>query len=78
MMRKELFYWFNSIENIKGNKSLTQFQIIVMGSQLDKLITSLDPIHELMDEVITKAYYSQEFHSYITMECHWPGGKGVK
>ena len=49
-----------------------------MGGQLDGLTTNLDAIHELTDEVITKGYYSQEFHSFIKMECHWPRGKGVK
>ena len=58
MMRKELFYLFIFIENVSKGNEFKQFQIIVMGGQLDELTTSLDPIHELMDEVIAKAYYS--------------------
>ena len=78
-MRKELYYWFNFIENIsKGMKSSKRSQIIVVGSRLDELTTSLDPISKLVDEVVEKATYSQEFCGFIPMECHRPGGKGVK
>ena len=78
-MRKELYYWFNFIENIsKGMKSSKRSQIIVIGSRLDELTTSLDPISELVDEVAKKAIYTQEFHGFVPMECHRPGGKGVK
>ena len=78
-MRKELYYWFNFIENIsKGMKSLKRSQIVLIGSRLDELTTSLDPISEVVDEVVEKAAYSQEFCGFIPMECHRPGGKGVK
>ena len=78
-MRKELYYWFNFIENIsKGMKSSKRSQIIVIGSRLDELTTSLDPISELVRDVAKKATYSQEFHGFVPMECHRPGGKGVK
>ena len=78
-MRKDLYYWFNFIENIsKRIKSSKQSQIIVIGSRLDELTTSLDPISKLVDEVVEKAAYSQEFCGFIPMECHRPGGKGVK
>ena len=78
-IRKELFYWFNFIENVcKGMKSSKQSQIIVIGSRLDELTTSLDPIVKVVDEVATRATYSQEFCGFLPMECHHPGGKGVK
>ena len=78
-MRKELYYWFNFIENIsKGMKSSKRSQIIVIGSRLDELTTSLDPISDLVHDVTKKATYSQEFCGFIPMECHRPGGKGVK
>ena len=78
-MRKELYYWFNFIENVsKGMKSSKQSQIIVIGSRLDELTTSLDQISEVVDEVVEKAAYSQEFCGFVPMECHRPGGKGVK
>ena len=78
-MRKELYYWFNFIENVsKGMKSSKRSQIIVIGSRLDELTTSLDPISEVVDEVVEKATYSQEFCGFIPMECHRLGGKGVK
>ena len=77
-MRKELYYWFNFIENAsKGIKSLKRSQIIVIGSRLDELTTSLNPISEVVDEVVKKAAYSQEFCGFVPMECHRPGGKGV-
>ena len=78
-MRTELYYWFNFIENIsKGMKSSKRSQMIVIGSRLDELTTSLDPISELVHDVAKKATYSQEFRGFIPMECHRPGGKGVK
>ena len=79
MMRKELYYWFNFIENVsKGMKSSKRSQIVLIGSRLDELTTSLDPISEVVDEVVEKAAYSQEFRGFIPMECHRLGGKGVK
>ena len=70
-MRKELYYWFNFIENVsKGMKSSKRSQIVLIGSRLDELTTSLDPISELVDEVVEKAAYSQEFRGFIPMECH--------
>ena len=78
-MRKELYYWFNFIENVsKGMKSSKQSQIIVIGSRLDELTTSLDPISEVVREVAKKASYSQEFCGFVPMECHRLGGKGVQ
>ena len=78
-MRKELYYWFNFIENVsKGMKSSKQSQIIVIGSRLDELTTSLDPISDLVHDVAKKATYSQEFRGFVPMECHRPGGKGVE
>ena len=80
-MRKELYYWFNFIENIsKGMKSSKRSQIIVIGSRLDELTTStsLDEISELVRDVAKKAIHKQEFCGFLPMECHHPGGKGVK
>ena len=78
-MRKELYYWFNFIENVsKGMKSSKQSQIIVIGSRLDELTTSFDPISEVVHEVAKKASYSQEFCGFLPMECHRLGGKGVQ
>ena len=78
-IRTELYYWFNFIKNIsKGMKSSKRSQIIVVGSRLDELTTSLDPISELVHDVAKKATYSQEFRGFVPMECHRPGGKGVK
>ena len=78
-IRKELYYWFNFIENVcKRMKTSKRSQIIVIGSRLDELTTSLDPIFEVVDEVVKKATYSQKFRGFIPMECHRPGGKKVK
>ena len=78
-VRKDLYYWFNFIENVsKEMKNSKRSQIIVIGSRLDELTTSLDPISEVVDEVVEKATYSQEFCGFVPMECHRPGGKGVK
>ena len=78
-MRKDLYYWFNFIEDIiKGMRSSKRSQIIVVGSRLDELTTSLDPISKLVDDVAKKATYLQEYRGFLPMECHRPGGKGVK
>ena len=78
-IRKELYYWFNFIENVSnGMKSSKQSQIIIIGSQLDELTTGLDQIFELVHDVTKKAAYSQEFRGFLPMEYHRPGGKGVK
>ena len=76
---KDLHYWFHFIDNItKGMKSSLKSQIIVVGSLLDELTTSVDPIHGLVDGIAKKAIHSQEYCGFLPMECHCPGGKGVK
>ena len=76
---KYLHYWFKFIEEIcKGMKSSMKSQIIVVGSRLDELTTSIDPIHRLVDGIAKKAIHSQEYNGFLPMECHHPGGKGVK
>ena len=76
---KYLHYWFKFIEEIcKGMKSSMKSQIIVVGSRLDELTTSIDPIHRLVDGIAKKAIHSQEYCGFLPMECHRPGGKGVK
>ena len=77
-MIKYLYYWFNFIGNMnKGMKSLKRSQIIVIGSRLDELTTSLDHISELVNRVANKAMHLQEFCGFLPMECHRPSGKGV-
>ena len=79
IMIKDLHYWFNFIENVsKGMQSLTKSQIIVVGSRLDELTTSVDTIQRLVDGVAKKVLRSQEYRGFLPMECHRPGGKGVK
>ena len=79
VMKKYFHYWFNFIENItKGMKSSMKSQIIVVGSRLDELTTSVDPIQRLVDVIAKKAIRSQEYRGFLAMECHRPGGKGVK
>ena len=76
---KDLHYWFMFIENIsKAMKSSMKSQIIVVGSRLDELTTSVDLIRRLVDGIAKKAIRSQEYHGFLPMECHRPGGKGVK
>ena len=52
-------------------KTSKRSQIIVFGSRLDELITSLDPISELDHDVAKKVTYSQKLHGFIPMECSW-------
>ena len=76
---KYLHYWFKFIEEIcKGMKSSMKSQIIIVGSRLDELTTSIEPIQRLVDGIAKKVIHSQEYHGFLPMECHRPGGKGVK
>ena len=79
IMLKDLHFWFNFIENIsKEMKSSMKSQILVVGSRLDELTTSVDAIQRLVDGVAEKVLRSQEYRGFLPMECHRPGGKGVK
>ena len=75
----DLYYWFNFIKNVSLHLSSSRpSQILVIGSQLDKMTDGWEEISKVVAEVAKKADHSQEYGGFLPMECHRPGGKGVK
>ena len=78
-IKTDLYYWFNFIKNASFNLSSSkQSQILVIGSRLDELANGYEEISKVVAGVAEKADHSQDFHGFLPMECHRPGGKGVK
>ena len=73
----DLYYWLNFIKNASLQLSRPS-QILVIGSRLDEISDGYEKISEVVAEVVAKADHSQEYHGFLPMECHRPGGKGVK
>ena len=76
VIKGDLYYWFNFIKNASLQLSRPS-QIIVIGSRLDEMSEGYEKISEVVAEVAAKADHSQEYHGFLPMECHRPGGKGV-
>ena len=75
----DLYYWFNFIKNVSLCLSSSRpSQILVIGSRLDEMTNGCDKISKVVAEVAEKADHSQEYGGFLPMECHRPGGKGVK
>ena len=73
--KKQLYYWFNFIENVCTN--LTKHsQVIVVGSYADQFTSSYDEFKLNIDFVVKDAIRKQEYRGFVAMECHRPGGKG--
>ena len=78
-IKKDLYYWFNFIKNVSLQLSSSRpSQILVIGSRLDKMNNGCEEISKLVAEVAANANHSQEYGGFLPMECHRPGGKGVK
>ena len=75
----DLYYWFNFIKNASLRLSSSRpSQILVIGSRLDEMTDGCEEISKVVAEVAKKANHSQEYCGFLPMECHRPGGKGVK
>ena len=75
----DLYYWFNFIKNASLRLSSSRpSQILVIGSRLDEMTDGCEEISKVVAEVAEKADHSQDFRGFLPMECHRPGGKGVK
>ena len=73
------YYWFNFIKNASLQLSSSRpSQILVIGSRLDEMTGGYEEISKVVAEVAEKADHSQEYCGFLPMECHRPGGKGVK
>ena len=79
IIERDLYYWFNFIKSASLQLSSSRpSQILVIGSRLDELTNGHEKISKLVAEVVAKADLSQEYGGFLPMECHRPGGKGVK
>ena len=78
-IKYDLYYWFNFIKNVSLHLSSSRpSQILVIGSRLDEMTDGCEEISKVVAEVAKKADHSQDFCGFLPMECHRPGGKGVK
>ena len=78
-IKTDLYYWFNFIKNVSLQLSSSRkSQILVIGSRLDEMTDGYEKISKVVAEVAEKADHSQEYVGFLPMECHHPGGKGVK
>ena len=73
--KKQLYYWFNFIENVCSNLTKPS-QVIVIGSYADQFSGSYDEFKSHVDYVVKDAIRKQEYRGFVAMECHRPGGKG--
>ena len=79
LIKGDLYYWFNFIKNANLQVSSSRSsQILVIGSRLDEMTGGFETISKVVAEVAKKADHSQEYVGFLPMECHRPGGKGVK
>ena len=79
MIKYDLYYWFNFIKNASLHLSSSRpSQILVIGSRLDEMTDGCEEISKVVAEVAEKADHSQKYGGFLPMECHRPGGKGVK
>ena len=79
IIKRDLYYWFNFIKNANLQLSSSKpSQILVIGSRLDEMTDGYEEISKVVSEVAEKADHSQEYRGFLPMECHRPGGKGVK
>ena len=73
--KKQLYYWFNFIENVCANLTKPS-QVIVIGSYADQFTGSYNEFKLHVNYVVKDAIRKQEYRGFIAMECHRPGGKG--
>ena len=79
VIKCDLYYWFNFIKNASLQLSSSKpSQILVIGSRLDEMTDGYEKISKIVAEVAKKADHLQEYGGFLPMECHRPGGKGVK
>ena len=79
IIKCELYYWFNFIKNVSLHlPSSRPSQILVIGSRRDEMTDGWEEISKVVAEVAKNADHSQDFCGFLPMECHRPGGKGVK
>ena len=76
IIRRDLYFWFNFIENVSTNLS-NPSQVIIVGSHID-LLPHENDYHSFINEIASSAIRDQNYTGFLAMDCHRPGGKGVE
>ena len=75
-IKRDLYFWFNFIENVSTNLS-NPSQVIIVGSHID-LLPHENDYDSFINEIASSAIRDQNYTGFLAMDCHRPGGKGVK
>ena len=75
-IKKDLLFWFNFVENVCMNL-ISSSQVLVVGSHIDEVPSKKD-FQPFINEVARLGVRFQNYKGYLPMDCHRPGGKGVK
>ena len=75
-IRKDLLFWFNFVENV-STKLISSSQVLVLGSHVDELPCEKD-FQPFVNDVANLAVRFQNYKGFFPIDCHRPGGKGVK
>ncbi|XP_019852449.1 PREDICTED: serine/threonine-protein phosphatase 6 regulatory ankyrin repeat subunit C-like [Amphimedon queenslandica] len=76
-VQSELFYWLNFIENACA-KLPKPSQVILVGSRADSFSKHGLEFKADMNGIVEEAVVKQIFKGYCALECHKPGGIGIK
>ena len=76
IIKRDLYFWFNFIENVSNNLSVPS-QVLIVGSHIDLLPHGND-YESFINEIASSAVRDQNYAGFLTMDCHRPGGEGVK
>ena len=76
IIKRDLYFWFNFIENVSTNLSNSS-QVIIVGSHID-LLPHENDYDSFINEIASSAIRDQSYIGFLAMDCHRPGGKGVK
>ena len=75
-IKKDLLFWFNFVENV-NMKLISSSQVLVLGSHIDELPSEKD-FQPFVNDIANFAVSFQNYKGFLPIDCHRPGGKGVK
>ena len=76
MIKRDLLFWFNFVENV-SMKLISSSQVLVLGSHIDEL-SSEKNFQPFVNDVANLAVRFQNYKGFFPIDCHRPGGEGVK
>ena len=76
IIKRDLYFWFNFIENVSTNLSIPS-QVLIVGSHID-LLPHENDYESFINEIASSAIRDQNYAGFLAMDCHRPGGKGVE